>query len=365
VSRIDWIVVALVAIAALYGLRTGLVAGALSLVGIVGGAVIGARIAPQFLHGGSASPYTPLVALAGAVLLGGVAQSVARMAGGMVRRSLFVLPPLKLLDSLGGLLLGAGAGLAVAWVLGVVALQVPGQTQFRRYAQQSLILRRINDRVPPHTLLHALARFDPFPAILGPAPPSEPPNPAVVGLPGVKKAYPSVVRVVGQACGLGIEGSGWVARKGYVVTAAHVVAGVRHPTVQRRGVGKALAATTVSFDRTHDVAVLHVPALSAPALRLSVPHNGRAVAILGFPENGPFDAEPGRIGRTTTITAIAGLIRHGNSGGPAVDSSGAVETTVFAVRVGQANGYGVATRFVGRALQKAGRRAVSTGACEA
>jgi S1-C subfamily serine protease len=364
VSRVDWIVLAVVALAALNGLRTGLVAGAFSLAGIAGGAILGARIAPQFLHGGAASAYTPIAALAGAVLLGGVIQSVAGMVGGMVRRSLFVIPPLKVLDTLGGLLLGAAAGLALVWVIGVAALQLPGQIRLRQYVQQSEILRRLNEAVPPRTLLNALARIDPFPSIVGPAPPSQPPDPRVLRLPGVRKAYPSVVRVTGVACGLGVEGSGWVARPGFVVTAAHVVAGVRHPTVQLRGKGPELFATPVAFDHTHDVAVLRVPALRAPALRLVAPHEGRPAAILGFPENGPFDAEPGRIGTTTSqVTAVAGLIRHGNSGGPAVDATGAVETTIFAARIGSPSGFGVASRWVARALARAGTRPVSTGTC--
>jgi uncharacterized membrane protein required for colicin V production len=361
-SRVDWIVLAVVGVAALNGLRTGLVAGAFSLAGIAGGAIIGARVAPQFLHGGSSSPYTPLAALAGAVLLGGVIHSAAGMVGGVVRRTLFVLPPLKMLDSLGGLLLGGATGLALAWVVGVAALQFPGQVQLRQYVQQSEILRRLNEAVPPRRVLNALARIDPFPSITGPAPPSKPPDRSVLQLPGVHRAYPSVVRVTGIACGLGIEGSGWVARPGLVVTAAHVVAGVTHPTVQPRGEGRELPATVVAFDRANDVAVLRVPGLHAPPLRLSVAHEGRAVAILGFPENGPFDAQPGRVGVTTRYTAVAGKIRHGNSGGPAVDASGAVETTIFAARVGSKSGYGVPTRWVGRALAKA-NRPVSTGAC--
>jgi len=109
--------------------------------------------------------------------------------------------------------------------------------------------------------------------------------------------------------------------------------------------------------------VLRVPRLRAPALRLSAPHVGRPVAILGFPENGPFDAQPGRIGATRNVTAVAGKIRHGNSGGPAVDASGAVQTTIFAARVGEPGGFGVASRWVGRALDRAGTRAVSTGGC--
>lgn len=378
-APVDWIALAVVAVAALNGLRSGLVVGAFSLAGIFGGAVVGARIAPQFLHGGAASPYTPLAALAGAVLLGGVVRGVAGMAGSMIRRSLFVLPPLRMLDSLGGLLLGGAAGLAIVWVLGAVALQLPGQTSLRGYALQSEIVRRLNELVPPRKVLNALARIDPFPSIAGPAPPTQAIDPYVLRLPGVRRAYPGVVRVVGTACGIGVEGSGWVARPGLVVTAAHVVAGVRHPAVQRRGVGAGRRATIVSFDRANDVAVLRVPGLRAPALPLVQPQEGRSVAILGFPENGPFDVEPARVGRTSTvltqdaygrgpinrpITALRGLVRSGNSGGPLVDAKGRVIATIFAAarRSGSGSGFAVPDSVVRTALADTGST-VDTGPC--
>ena len=53
----------------------------------------------------------------------------------------------------------------------------------------------------------------------------------------MRAAGHSVVRVLGTACGLGVEGSGWVARPGVVVTNAHVVAGESDTTVQLEGVG--------------------------------------------------------------------------------------------------------------------------------
>jgi S1-C subfamily serine protease len=379
VTRADWIALAVVAVAALAGLRTGLVAGALSLAGIVGGAVLGARVAPQFLNGGSSSPYTPLAALAGAVVVAGLLQTVGAVAGSIVRGTMRPLPPLRWLDSVGGLFLGAAAGFGLVWVLGAVALQLPGQTVLRRNALDSTIVRHLNELVPPRTVLNALARIDPFPSIAGPPPPVEEPDPKVLRLPGVKRAFPSVVRVTGTACGVGVEGSGWVAKRGLVVTAAHVVAGVANPTVQPRGSGPVYDAVTVAFDRGNDVAVLRVAGLDAKPLPLTTPRDGASVAILGFPENGPFDAEAGRIGatvrvipgRTTvgggavpqTVTAVRGLVRHGNSGGPAVDASGAVATTIFAARVGDRSGYGVPPTLVRRALAQAGSTAVSTGPC--
>jgi hypothetical protein len=118
-----------------------------------------------------------------------------------------------------------------------------------------------------------------------------------------------------------------------------------------------------------------VPGLGARPLRLVDPQPGREVGILGYPENGPFDAEPGRIGSTArvftqdaygrptfrTVTSFSGRVRPGNSGGPAVDAAGAVETMVFAQRL-TGGALGVPASIVRTALAGA-RRPVSTGPC--
>ena len=123
--------------------------------------------------------------------------------------------------------------------------------------------------------------------------------------------------------------------------------------------------------------MLRVDGLDAPPLALVAPRPGTAVAILGYPENGPLTATPGRIGRTAVflsedaygrgpvaraITALRGHVRHGDSGAPAIDADGAVETTVFAARRGASAGYGVPTDAVRGALDNADVP-VSTGAC--
>ncbi|HTO25381.1 MAG TPA: hypothetical protein VMJ49_05725, partial [Gaiellaceae bacterium] len=63
-----------------------------------------------------------------------------------------------------------------------------------------------------------------------------------------------------------------------------------------------------------------------------------------------------------TITAVAGGVRHGDSGAPAIDARGAVQSTVFAARVGGPGGYGVPGSVVTRALESV-RGPVSTGSC--
>jgi S1-C subfamily serine protease len=150
-----------------------------------------------------------------------------------------------------------------------------------------------------------------------------------------------------------------------VVTAAHVVAGGSGIEVDGH------AAQPLVVDRAQDVAILRVPDLDAPALPLVDPHPGDPVVILGYPENGPFDARPGRIGSTSDVivqgslrevTALSGLVRHGNSGGPAVNADGEVETTIFAARIGEGAGYGLPAAVVRRALARA-KTPVSTGDC--
>lgn len=364
-SRVDWIVLAIAGISALAGLKRGLIATTLSLGGLATGAVIGARLAPHFLHHGASSPYTPLVGLAGALVGAVLLQSVASIAGSFARGGLAVIPPLRMLDSLGGLVAGAALGLAVVWVAGAVLLQLPGQTKVSNEVRGSVILQRLNAIVPPRSVLRAFARVDPFPSIAGPAPPATPPDARALSSGGARLARPSVVRITATACGLGVEGSGWVARPHIVVTAAHVVEGAS--SIEAGG----HAARALVVDRKQDVAVLSVPGLRAAALPIVDAHSGDSVAILGYPEDGPFDAQPGRMGATADVlesgalrevTAISGLIRHGNSGGPAVNEAGQVEATVFAARIGARAGYGVPSAPVRSALARA-KGPVSTGRC--
>lgn len=376
-TAVDWIALLLVVVAAVTGLQSGLLASALTLAGVVAGAAIGARLAPHLLTDGSRSPYTPLAALGGAVLLAVLLASVGSLAGARLRQRLRAAP-LRALDAAGGLVLGAAAGLAIVWVVGAVALHLPGRAELRRAAQRSLLVRRLNEVAPPPRLLDVLARVDPFPTITGPIAPIAAPDSRLLADPTVRRAAPSVVRVSGTACGLGIAGSGWVAGRELVVTAAHVVAG-QDDTVVRAPGSDALHAMAVAFDVRNDLAVLRVPGLDAPALRLAEPDPGEPVAILGYPEDGPFAATPGRIGATIavltedaygrgpvrrTITTLRGRVERGNSGGPAVEAGGSVATTVFAATADRARGFGVPDDPVRSALAGA-RGPVSTGACAA
>jgi S1-C subfamily serine protease len=377
---VDWIIVAFTVLMGLWGFAQGLIVGGLSLAGFLGGAFVGSRLGPALLSEGSHSPYSPLFALMGAVLLGGILASGLEVLGFHLRGRLG--ERFGLVDGLGGAILVGCLGLALVWIVGAVALQTPGARELRKPIQRSAILRKLNAALPPSgTILKALARFDPFPQIRGPRADVRPPNSAIARDRDVKAAGRSVVKVLGTACGLGVEGSGWVGRPGVVVTNAHVVAGQDDTTVQLGGQGPHYDTTPIWFDARNDVALLRVPGIQgAPPLGLdqSAPP-GTAGAILGFPENGPYDVEPGRLGQTSTvvtqdaygrgpvsrkITSVRGKVRSGNSGGPMVDGKGGVVTTIFAAaeRSGAKSGFGVPDSIVRTALSRAGGQ-VDTGPC--
>jgi S1-C subfamily serine protease len=382
-TQLDWIIVAFAAILASFGFRRGFIVGVLSFGGFALGAFLGTRLGPLLLPQGSASPYAPAFGLVGALLAGAILASGLEGLGFRLRRFLIV-PGMGLLDGLIGAALGAALALGIVWILAAVAAQTPGQDRLRSDVQRSAILRELNVLLPPSgPILNALARLDPLPQVAGPSPDVAAPQPAVARAPAVATASRSVVRVLGTACGLAIEGSGWVAEPGVVVTNAHVVAGEQDTVVEVGGQSPSLPARPIAFDPTDDIAVLRVPDLNVPSLSLSseVP-SGRAGAILGYPENGPFDVQPGRIGRTQTVvtdnaygqgpvsrllTPLRGLVRPGNSGGPLVDVDGHVLTTVFAGTVGGGPpaGYGVANATVAHVLAEAGNAAVSTRQCTA
>jgi S1-C subfamily serine protease len=382
----DWMIVAFAAILALFGFRQGFILGVLSFGGFALGAFLGTRLGPLLLPQGSASPYAPAFGLIGALLGGAILASGLEGVGFKLRRTL-VLPGLGLFDGVLGAALGMALGLGVVWIVAAVAAQTPGQERLHGDIQHSVILRTLNEILPPSgPILNALARLDPLPSITGPAPDVAPPEGRVARAPGVRRASHSVVRVIGTACGLAIEGSGWVAGPDLVVTNAHVVAGEADTTVEIAGGSPGLRAEPVVFDPADDVAVLKVAGLNLPSLSLALaPGSGTGGAILGYPENGPFDVRAARIGRTQTVstqdaygrgpvsrllTPLRGVVRPGNSGGPLVSSEGRVLSTVFASTVGasERGGYGVANETVSEILahlRAGGEGAVSTGPCAA
>ena len=376
-TGLDWIVLGIVILLALFGWAQGFVAGALALIGFVIGAWVGTRVGPLVLDEGADSGWAPAFGLIGALIAGAVLAMGFEGVGARLRARVRT-PAAAAIDGALGAVLTACIGLGVVWVLGAVALGSGGE--LRQAVQRSSILQRLNTILPPTSgLINALENLDPFPRIDGPEVRVQAPSRGIVDDPEVDAAKRSVVKVLGTACGLGVEGSGWVAGEGVVVTNAHVVAGQKDTRVLLEGDEPGIDAEAVHFDPRNDIAVLRAPGLQAPSLPLAAsPRAGTSAAVLGFPRNGPYDERAGRLGETREvvtqdaygrgpvrrpITSLRGAVRSGNSGGPMVDGRGRVVTTIFAATTsGPRGGYGVPNAVVRSALGDS-RGSVSTGPC--
>ena len=128
--------------------------------------------------------------------------------------------------------------------------------------------------------------------------------------------------------------------------------------------------------------MLDVPDLDGPTIRFDLDGKEKQQgAVLGYPQDGPFDAQPVRIrgdqrlrspdiygnGTVTRhVFSLRGMIRPGNSGGPFVSTAGRVLGVVFAASVSdQDTGYALTAdqvrRAAARGLQSEDR--VSSGNC--
>ena len=236
-TGVDWVIVVFTAVLAVYGWRRGLVVGGLTLAGFVVGAYAGTRLAPLLLHQGARSPDAPLLSLIGALLGGGVIAGAAERVASRVR-SAIPIPGLRVIDGLLGAALTACVALGLVWIAGAVLRQNTAPGVLGDDLRRSAILADLDSALPPSgSILNALARLDPLPDVRGPIADVAAPARGILARSGVRAAARSIVRVTGSACGLGVEGSGWAAGSGLVVTNAHVVAGEHDTTVQAGGVG--------------------------------------------------------------------------------------------------------------------------------
>jgi S1-C subfamily serine protease len=239
-------------------------------------------------------------------------------------------------------------------------------------------MRSLNELLPPTgSVLNALDRVDPAPSIVGPTTPVGPPDVRVLSDPDVQGAERSVVRVLGSACGLGVEGSGWVVEPGVVVTNAHVIAGEEDTSVTSSD-GSSYDATPIHYDPANDLAILRFSGTAPPLSLATTAGRGQPGAVLGYPNNGPFSAAAARFGETRdvlsedsygngpvrrSISSLRGSVRSGNSGGPLVDADGRVLGTVFATTtIGNPGGFEIPDSVVEAALDQA-ESEVDTGPC--
>ena len=109
-TGVDWIIVALVLLLALFGWAQGFVSGVLAFAGLALGAWIGTRVGPLVLSEGAHSQWAPAFGLLGALLVGATLAGLFEAFGGPVRSALRRLPGFGAADGALGAVLIAGAG---------------------------------------------------------------------------------------------------------------------------------------------------------------------------------------------------------------------------------------------------------------
>jgi S1-C subfamily serine protease len=392
VNLLDWLLVVLVLAYALSGYWQGFVTGAFATGGLLLGGLFGVWLAPVALGNASPSLMVSLGALFIVILAASLGQGIFQYVGAKLRDRI-TWQPVRAVDAIGGAALSAAAVLVVAWALGVAVSgsRIDGVTPLVR---GSAVLGEV-DKVLPDSAGTALDAFNEvvgasfFPRYLEPFAPERivdvQAGPARMTTdPDVVRAGASVLKVRGNNdCGRGIEGSGFVYAPSRLMTNAHVVAGVDDPTVE---IGdETVPATVVFYDSDLDIAVLELdtggltPLPFTPGDEPAQPRD--PIAILGYPQDGPFDVESGRVRASQTLRSpdiygdgavirevysLRGVVRPGNSGGPIVDSAGEVAGVVFAASVTDDDtGYALTSAQVADAAAT-GRRsqtAVDTGPC--
>lgn len=355
-NLVDWVLIGALIVFAIAGWRRGFVAGVLSFAGFLGGGLLGAFILPPILSTTGLSDIARGFAVAGGVLLFALAGQVgASILGSMLRGSM-TWQPIRIVDNVAGAALNILALAVVTWIVASAIAYFPASSVSQQMTQ-SRVLVALDSIVPPQVRnafsslrdivgSTAVPRvFSGFAQIVGPdvAAPDAPVDPT-----SMSAARPSVVHVSGETpeCSASVTGSGFIFDENRVLTNAHVVAGVDEPVVRVRLSDPGLKATVVYFDPEADIAVLDVPDLDARALQFAAEPavSGDSAVIAGFPQGGPFRAEPARVrtvvdargddiygqaGVERQVYVVRGTVQPGNSGGPLLDLDGRVLGMVF------------------------------------
>ncbi|GAB1694894.1 MarP family serine protease [Krasilnikovia sp. M28-CT-15] len=359
---VDGILILLMLIFAISGYRQGFVVGALSFGGFFSGALIGLQIGPLIADQFASGATRVVVSLVSIFALAVLGQTLAGWFGTRLRRSI-ASRPLQRVDDAGGAVVSLVAVLLVAWLV-AVPLGSSSLPWLNREVRSSAVLGGVNKLMPEQaqalsSALRQTLDTNGFPDVFGGLARTEArevaaPDPALANSQIVSNARRSVLKVLGTApsCSRRIEGSGFVYAPERVMTNAHVVAGTRDVQVETpRG---RLDATVVVYDPKRDLAVLYVPGLTAQVMPFvqKAAGTGSSAIVLGFPLDGPYNAQSARVREVSRITGpdiydsadvtreiytIRALVRSGNSGGPLVAPNGRVMGVIFAAAADDRN----------------------------
>jgi len=388
VNGLDVFLAVVLVAAAVSGYRRGATLQLFSYGGLLVGLLVGAIVAPRLATSVDGPAAQAGVALGTLLLFGVAGDALGWLLGSRARKhargSRFGTA-----DAASGSLVGLVATMLAIWfvALNLVNGPFPG---IAAEVRGSAILRGLGSAFPdPPSVVSEVRRFFDrfgFPEVFEGIPP-EPAEPVSGPAPAEKQqaidlASASTVKIVGRACDHIQEGSGFVVADGYVVTNAHVIAGMLAPEVSDvDGVGG--PASTIFFDPELDLAVLVVDGPLGPSLPLATSdvERGAVGAVLGYPGGGPLIGrgaavlQPipalghdiyGKVDVERDVYELQTEVRPGNSGGPFVLEDGTVVGIVFAASsVDPGIGYAIrTTEFldeIDRALSSTS--AVDTGPC--
>jgi S1-C subfamily serine protease len=395
VTWVDLVVVLLALIAGVSGWRHGVAVALLSFVGVLGGAIIGIRLAPLIVQGITSPGMRIIVSIGIVVLLVALGETTGVFVGRHLRDRIRGERTLAVDSTLGSVVQALTVVIA-AWLI-ALPLASASLPALASGVRGSRVLGTVDSVMPAAAKklpgeLRQLFDDSGFPDVLSPFAQTPviatgPPDPALTSSAAVRSVSASVLKIRGRApsCQRQLEGSGFVIGPELVMTNAHVVAGTTSTSVEvpgRRGPTD-LDARVVLYNPQVDVAVLRVPGLRARALEFeSTPQKPGADAIvLGYPLDGPFKVTPGRIRQeinlkgpdiydsgevTRDVYTVRATVRSGNSGGPMIDTAGQVIGVVFGAALDdQETGFVLTVAQVAPAVQAAPRLtdAVGTGAC--
>jgi S1-C subfamily serine protease len=396
VSWVDVIVIGLAVIAGISGWRHGMAVALLSFIGVLGGAIIGVRVAPLLAANFEAAPTRIIVSIVVVVALVALGETTGVYLGRHIRDRINGDVSLAV-DSTLGSILQAITVVVAAWLvaLPLASASVPG---IAAGVKGSEVLKAVDAVMPasaralPRELRELLDNSG-FPNVLDPFAETPivavgPPDPALRNAAIVDEVQDSILKVRGRApsCSRQLEGTGFVVGPQLVMTNAHVVAGTSDTSVEvrnSRGRITSLDARVVVYDPNVDVAVLRVPDLDADVLPFDreVADVGSDAIVIGYPLDGPYTAAPAKIRQriqlngpniydngevSRDVYTVRAKVQSGNSGGPMIDPQGEVVGVVFGAALDDTEtGFVLTSEQVQAAFQQAqGRtRAVDTGAC--
>jgi S1-C subfamily serine protease len=388
VNWLDLFIVLFLITALVRGFEVGFVRQFFSTVGFFVGLFLGAWLQATVMNIGDTPETRALLAFVITVGFGLVLMVAGEYIGLLLKFRLRDSRRVNRLDKRFGSVLAVITLLIAVWLGSAIFRNIP-DTSWQRQIRNSRIVTLLDNNLPsaPGVLTRLGHLIDPnsFPQVftgLEPSLKTDAPLPDMGELnPAVQAVRPSIVKIEGEGCSNIVEGSGFVASDGLVITNAHVVAGVKRPFILdlngRHG------AKVVLFDPELDIAVLRAENLSGKPLVIQAKEAAPSapVAVLGYPSGAGFTARAGVVleifvaegrniynqGNTMReVYSVKTDIEHGNSGGPLINKSGEVIGVAFAKSINyEGVAYALTTPQVINDLKQAigQTESVSTSSC--